>query len=247
MKLHNKLAKALLRKKDFLSEMGNSKSIKRMRRAKKIETKYIEYVYTNNELEFILNKGLRDITYNDIMSDPLLFLMVSEESLQEWLDLHKVDNELFLNEYRQVEIVSNIAYALDMYFDDDFIISNDELKSYGEFSKIDKIILKKLYLRSLFVENKKEKTFTIKAKNKFKRCTKISIAKELYHLLCNDKTKEEASKYIEEIRVADLMDETLAEHNFVVWLMTFVRNLWKQNGDHIHTTPSKDEEVPFWQ
>lgn len=208
MKIHNKLAKTLLRKKDFTAEINTSKNL-RARRLLRNKNVHIEYVYTNNELEFILNKDLRDITSKDIMSDPFVFLMVTEESLEEWLDLHKVDKKLFLDEYKQVEIVSDIVSTLDMYFDDDFVVTFEDLERYGELSKIDKIILRKLYLRSLFIENEKEKTFIIKAKSKLKRYTKISIAKELYRLLCDDETKEEATKYIDEIKAFNSKEKLL--------------------------------------
>lgn len=245
MEIHNRQAKALLRKKDFMMEMGNSKSLKTKHRGKRVETKYIEYVYTNNELELFLNKGLKDITYKDIMGDPFLFLMVSEDSLQEWLDLNKVDNELFLNEYRQVEIVSQIVYTLDEYFDNDFVITFEDLESYGEFSDIDKIILKKLYLRSLFVENKQDKTITVKAKSKLKRRTKISIAKELYRLLCDEKMKEQASKYIDEIKAFNSKENTFIEHNIVVWLINFVETLWEQYANSKGNKSALKEELPF--
>lgn len=244
MKIHNKLAKTLLRKKDFISEINTSKNL-RARRMPRNKNVHIEYVYTNNELEFILNKNLRDITSKDIMSDPFLFLMVTEESLKEWMDLHKVDKELFLDEYRQVEIVSKIVYALDEYFDNDFVITFEDLESYGELSKIDKIILRKLYLRSLFIENEKEKTFTIKAKSKLKRYTKISIAKELYRLLCDDETKEEATKYIDEIKAFNSKENTFIEHNIVVWLMNFVETLWEQYANSNGNELALKEDLPF--
>lgn len=244
MKIHNKLAKTLLRKKDFISEINTSKNL-RARRMPRNKNVHIEYVYTNNELEFILNKNLRDITSKDIMSDPFLFLMVTEESLKEWMDLHKVDKEFFLDEYKQVEIVSDITSALDMYFDDDFVITFEDLESYGELSKIDKIILRKLYLRSLFIENEKEKTFTIKAKSKLKRYTKISIAKELYRLLCDEKMKEQASKYIDEIKAFNSKENTFIEHNIVVWLMNFVETLWEQYANSNGNELALKEDLPF--
>lgn len=244
MKIHNRQAKALLRKKDFVREIDTSKSL-RTKRGCKNEKVHIEYVYTNNELEFILNKGLKDITSRDIMSDPFLFLMVTEESLKEWLDLHKVDRDIYIEEYSQVEIVSDINSSLDMYFDDDFVITFEDLESYGKFSKIDKIIVEKLYLRSLFVENKKEKAFTIKAKSKLKRCTRVSISKELYRLLCNDETKDEASKYIEEIKTFNSKEKIFTEHNFVVWLMRFVESLWEQYANSNGNELALKEDLPF--
>lgn len=240
MKLHNKKAKALFRQNDFLRNMSWSWKTK-------LNKNDVIYVYTNNELEYILNKSLEEITARDIMRKPFLFAMITEGSLMEWIDLHKLDKDAYIEEYQQVQVVMDIVSALDMYFDDDFVITFDDLSSYGKFSKIDKSIASKLYLRGLFVENKKEKTVTIKKKSKLKRYTKISIAKDLYYLLCNDQTKEDASKYIEEIKAVNLNKEPFAEHNFVVWLMRFVKNIWEQHSKSDCENFPPNNELPFRQ
>ncbi len=238
MKLHNKQAKALFRQNDFLRNMSLSWKTKPNKNG-------VVYIYTNNELEYILNKSLEEITARDIMREPFLFSMITEGSLMEWIDLHKLDKDVYIEEYRQVEVVMDIVGALDMYFDDDFEITFGDLGSYGEFSKIDKSILGKLYLRGLFVENKKDKTITVKKKSKLKRYTKISIAKELYRLLCNDDTKEEARKYIEEIKAFSAGEKVNMEHNVVVWLMNFVMGLWTQHSDFNCEDLYLDGKLPF--
>ena len=182
MSKHKSRVQRIIKKDNFLERAERQK--------KRLEDKScdIKYIYSNNDLECLINKSLKNITYKDIWCcGPYMAMAYSEKSLLEWLDLHKEEKHPLYQEYKEMNLVLKIIDLLDT------------IKEYGELTNEDKYILNKLKCRFLLIENNNEWLFkSFNATNH--RVLKISIAREIYNLFCQNDFHEKMQKHIEDIK-----------------------------------------------
>ena len=154
MSKHKSRVQRIIKKDNFLERAERQK--------KRLEDKScdIKYIYSNNDLECLINKSLKDITYKDIWScGPYMSMAYSEKSLLEWLDLHKQDKHPLYQEYKEMNLILKIIDLLDFYFDKSFSVPIETIKKYGELISEDRYILNKLKCRFLLIENNNEWLF----------------------------------------------------------------------------------------
>ena len=240
MSKHKSRVQRIIKKDNFLERAERQK--------RRLEDKScdIKYIYSNNDLECLINKSLKDITYKDIWScGPYMAMAYSEKSLLEWLDLHKEDKHLLYQEYKEMNLVLKIIDLLDFYFDNSFAVPLDTIKQYGELTNEDKYILNKLKCRFLLIENNNEWLF--KSSNATNhRVLKISIAREIYNLFCKDNFHEKMQKHIEDIKECIKDENFETSQKFVIcFLIKYLHKKYKQEAENLGYIETKDGELPF--